>query len=152
QFVFRAHSFRNGASWSLLGVLLLLVGASNRARRTLAGIESRLEGPARRVLTVIWPKSKTSIMRMLIAVESALSALSKSKIVMIVALIGLLIYGCVLVKFASYAAGGSDSSGYIRIARSILRGNIVQRVTELDLLGLPDEFIRNFLPLSYDPG
>ena len=27
EFVFRAHSFRNGAAWSLVGVLLLLAGA-----------------------------------------------------------------------------------------------------------------------------
>jgi 4-amino-4-deoxy-L-arabinose transferase-like glycosyltransferase len=71
---------------------------------------------------------------------------------MIVAVIGLLIYGYVLVKSAVYAVGGSDTSGYIRIARSLLHGDIVQRATELDMLGLPDEFLRNFIPLGYDPG
>src|SRR5262249_44084829 len=140
EFVFRAHSFRNGASWTFLGVLLLLVGASNRTRRALTKIESRLEGAVRRILTGVWSKSKASIPRALITVESALSALSKSKFVMVVAVIGLLSYGWFLVKFTAYAVGGSDSSGYVRIARSILHGDIVQRVTELDLLGLPNEF------------
>jgi hypothetical protein len=63
-----------------------------------------------------------------------------------------LICGFILVKFAVYAVGGFDSSGYLRLARSLLQGNIVQRATELDLLGLPDEFLRNFIPLGYDPG
>src|SRR5262249_20919356 len=85
EFVFRAHSFRNGASWSFLGVLLLLVGASNRTRRALTKIESRLGGTLRRILTRVWSKSKASIPRALIAVESALTALSKSKFVMVVA-------------------------------------------------------------------
>ncbi|HKE03194.1 MAG TPA: YfhO family protein, partial [Blastocatellia bacterium] len=152
EFVFRAHSFRNGASWTFLGVLLLLVGASNRTRRALTKIESRLEGAVRRILTGVWSKSKASIPRALITVESALSALSKSKFVMVVAVIGLLSYGWFLVKFTAYAVGGSDSSGYVRIARSILQGDIVQRVTELDLLGLPNEFLRDFLPLACDPG
>jgi len=152
EFVFRAHSFRNGAAWSLLGALLLFIGASGGTRRTLTKIESRLKGRVTRILTSIWSRSKSLIARVSITIESALSALSKSKFVMIVAVIGLLIYGCVLVKFAVYAVGGSDTYGYARIARSILKGDIVQRVKELDLLGLPDEFARGFIPLANQPG
>jgi hypothetical protein len=135
EFVFRAHSFRNGAAWSLLGVLLLLVGASNRTWRALTRIESKLEG--RRILDVVEPK---------------LSVLSGSRFVKVVAVVGVLFYGYILVKSTVYAAGGSDSSGYLRLARSLLQGDVVPRATELDLLGLPDEFIRNFIPLAYDPG
>jgi hypothetical protein len=40
EFVFRPHSFRNGASLSLLGLLLLLAGASNRIGRGLTRIKS----------------------------------------------------------------------------------------------------------------
>jgi membrane protein YfhO len=135
EFVFRAHSFYNGAAWSLFGVLLLLVGASSVARRALTKIESRAEG--RRILDIVEPK---------------LLVLSRSRLVKVVAVVGVLIYGYALVKSAVHAVGGSDTSGYLRLARSLLQGDIVQRVTELDLLGLPDEFIRNFIPLAYDPG
>jgi hypothetical protein len=43
EFVFLAHSFRNGATWSLLGLLLLVVGASNQARRGLTRMESSID-------------------------------------------------------------------------------------------------------------
>ncbi|MBO0726968.1 MAG: YfhO family protein, partial [Blastocatellia bacterium] len=43
EFIFRAHSFRNGAAWSLFGVLLLLFGATGVARRGLFKAESKLE-------------------------------------------------------------------------------------------------------------
>jgi hypothetical protein len=43
EFVFRAHSFRNGAAWSLLGLLLLLAGGSSQARRGLTRMESSME-------------------------------------------------------------------------------------------------------------
>jgi hypothetical protein len=152
EFVFRAHSFRAGAALSLLGVLLLLVGASNRTKRALISVESRWMEPATR----IWASTRSKIpeltVRILYMAESKLSALSRSRFIMIVAVVGLLIYGYVLVKSAVYAAGGSDTSGYVRIARSLLQGDIVQRASELDLLGLPDEFLRNFIPLGYDPG
>jgi len=36
-----------------------------------------------------------------------------------VAVIGLLIYGYFMAKYAVYAVGGTYTSGYIRIARSI---------------------------------
>jgi hypothetical protein len=142
EFVFRAHSFRNGAVWSLLGAILLLVGGSGRARRLLINIESGLEGlVTRRILTTVGSK---------------LSALSRSRFVWrfiaIAAALGLLIYGYVLASRASYAVGGSDSSGYAQIARSILNGEIVRRVTGPDLLGLSNDFDRIFMPLAYDPG
>jgi len=142
EFIFRAHSFRNGATWSLLGVLLLLAGASGRARRVLTKIESRLEEPApSRILTVVGSK---------------LSALSGSKFTLrfitIAAVIGLLIYGYVLASRASYAVGGSDSSGYAQIAHSILKGEFVRHVKGPDLLGLPNDFDHIFRPLAYDPG
>jgi Dolichyl-phosphate-mannose-protein mannosyltransferase/Bacterial membrane protein YfhO len=149
EFVFSAHSFRAGAVLSLFGVLLLFVGANRRVR---GKVESWLDGPVTRMLTLAWANSKRLAPPVLTAVESKLSALSRSKFVMIVAVVGVLIYGYILVKFAVYAVGGSDSSGYLRLARSLLRGDIVQRVTELDLLGLPDEFLRNFIPLGCDPG
>jgi len=68
------------------------------------------------------------------------------------AIAGLLFYGGFLLEHASYAVGGADGSGYARIARSLLNGNLVQRVTELDQFNLPDEMLRSFIPLAYTPG
>src|SRR5262249_16950292 len=94
--------------------------------------------------------------RILTTVGSKLSAISRSKLILklipIAAALGLLIYGYVLVSHASYAVGGSDSAGYAQIARSILKGEIVRRVTGPDLLGLPNGFDHIFMPVSYDPG
>jgi hypothetical protein len=42
EFVFRAPSFRNGAVWSLVGALLLVVGGSGWGRRRLIRLEKRL--------------------------------------------------------------------------------------------------------------
>jgi hypothetical protein len=68
---------------------------------------------------------------------------------MIAAVIGVSIYGYVLVSNASYAVGGSDSSGYANIARSILRGETVRSVDELEKLDLPPQYARLFVPLGY---
>jgi hypothetical protein len=53
---------------------------------------------------------------------------NRGEVVMIVAVIVLLIYGYFMAKYAVYAVGSSDTSGHIRIARSILRGDIVGRL------------------------
>src|SRR5262245_10433865 len=147
EFVFRQSSFLAGAVLSLFGVRLLFVGARGSVR---GKIESWVDGPVTRRLAWVWASSKRLAPSILIMVESKLLALSKTKFVNILVAAGLLIYGCVLVKFAVYAVGGTDSSGYIRIARSLLHGDLVQRAAELDLLGLPDEFLRNFIPVGYD--
>jgi hypothetical protein len=152
EFAFRAHSFRNGAAYTLLGVLLLLVGANNRTRRALTKVESRLEGPAKRAAALVKSKLKSYSARVLARLESWLAALSRSRYVMIPAVIGLLIYGGFLVRYASFSVGGADSSGYALIARSLLEGRIVQRVAELDRLGLPDEFTKCFIPIANDFG
>src|SRR5262245_42208311 len=165
EFVFRAHSFRTGAACSLMGVLLLLVCASNMTRRVLTKSESRWEAPATRLLISTeskireWIVDGKLITRALDIVEPKLSALSRSKLIIVVAALGLLIYGYFLASRASYAIGaigatvsGAESSGYARIARSILKGEIVQRVTGPDLLGLSNEFDRIFIPLAYDTG
>ena len=140
EFVFRAPSFRNGAAYTLLGIMLLLVSVGGR--RSGAG----------RIFTWIEPKLKGPVDRGRAAIKSSLRVFSPSRMIIIAAVVGLLIYGYFLASRASYAVGGSDSSGYARIARSILKGGIVQRVTEMDLLGLPNEFILNFVPTAYNPG
>ncbi len=125
EFAFRAPSFRNGAVYSLLGIVVLLTGAGlSRVRKDphVSGILKRLTG------------------------------LKWSWLFTIAALIGLLIYGAALVKHAAYAVGGSDSSGYARIARSLLQGSPERAVTELDQLGLQQDLTHIFVPLAYTPG
>jgi len=148
EFVFRAPGFRTGAVWSLLGLLLLLVGASGKAGRTLTKIESRLEAiriPSK--IGSILNGSQTLTMD-----RSKLSALVRSRFIMVVAAPGLLIYGYYLASYAAYTVGGSDSAGYAQVARSILKGGFVRRVPGPDLLGLPNDFNQLFMPLAYDPG
>ncbi|MGH9939948.1 MAG: YfhO family protein, partial [Blastocatellia bacterium] len=155
EFVFRAPSFRNGAAYTLLGVLLLLVSAGGRrsgAGRIYTRIKPKLKGPAARMTVLLRSKLKGPADRALAVIKSALRIFSPPRLIVIAAVVGLLIYGYFLVSSASYAVGGTDSSGYARIARSILKGGIVQRVSEMDLLGLPNEFILNFIPLAYNPG
>ncbi len=140
EFVFRAHSFRNGAVYTLLGLLLLLVGAGGSrlgAGPMLARVGSRLKQPVARFLTSVW---------------SLLRRVNVSRCLGVAAVIGLLIYGYLLVRYASYAVGGSDSSGYARIAQSLLKGSLVQPVAELDKLGVPVGVIHCFVPLGYDLG
>ena len=48
-------------------------------------------------------------------------------------------------------AGGSDSYGYANEARAIGRGQIEERITEMDRLGLDDSFTAAYSVLGYTP-
>jgi Bacterial membrane protein YfhO/Dolichyl-phosphate-mannose-protein mannosyltransferase len=151
EFVFRAHSFRNGAAYTLLGLLLLLAGAAAGrwgAARALAPIESKAESAAAR----IGDRIGNGLNSVLAALRGRLRRANGSRWLIFVAIAPLLGYGIYLARHASYAVGGSDSSGYARIAQSLLNGPLVQPVTELGSLDLPQEFIRGFVPLGYDLG
>lgn len=52
----------------------------------------------------------------------------------------------------SYAAGGSDSSGYLNTAKAILRGTVAEPLEALRALGLPDQSADLFIPLGYTKG
>ncbi|MEP7343588.1 MAG: YfhO family protein [Acidobacteriota bacterium] len=122
EVVYRAHSFRNGAAWSLVGLLLLFVAAgANRS-----GMDRRL-----------WQR--------LLGLRGS-SALRSLPVALFVLS---LVYCAVLIKHASRTVGGSDSSGYARLARSILDGNLSPVVTEADQFGLSPEFGQIFVPLAY---
>jgi len=155
EFVFRAPSFRNGAAYTLLGIMLLLVSVGGRrsgAGRIFTRIEPKLKGLAARALVLLRLKLKGPADHAMAVIKPALRIFTPSRMIIIAAVVGLLIYGYFLASRASYAVGGSDSSGYARIARSILNGGIVQRATEMELLGLPNDFILNFVPVAYNPG
>ena len=61
-------------------------------------------------------------------------------------------YAWLLLFHTSFAAGGSDSSGYLNTARLITTGRIVEPVEGLKRLDLPDGFVRLFIPLGFEPG
>jgi hypothetical protein len=70
----------------------------------------------------------------------------------VLAVAALAAYGAWLYRHSVRAVGGSDSSGYVNTARSILAGRIVERVRGLDELGLDDRFAPALTPLAYLPG
>lgn len=144
EFVFRSASFRNGASYTLAAALLLLFGAAVARLGARFGarfgggsggrfsrIESRIEALAARFV-----RGKPSI--------------SRRQGFVLASAAGLLLYGWFLVAHAAYAVGGSDSSGYAALARSLVARRIVHPVMEVDRLGVPPESDRSFIPIGFD--
>ena len=61
-------------------------------------------------------------------------------------------YGGWLYGRSARGVGGSDSVGYVATARSLVSGRIVEPVTGLDELGLPDRLAPALTPLAFVPG
>jgi len=61
-------------------------------------------------------------------------------------------YGVFLSRYAAFAVGGSDSSGYANTARRLAAGTLLQRPRCLDRLGLSDALAPVFTPLGFLPG
>ncbi|MBL8171936.1 MAG: YfhO family protein [Acidobacteria bacterium] len=127
EFVFRAHSFRNGAAYSLLGVLLLLVGSRLR-RPNLDGGEKHTEKILKRLR------------------RPTRSQLLGGGLIFL-----LVVFTWVLIKHASYAVGGSDSAGYAAVARALQQGKVALPIPELEQFGLPEQYAPIFTPLAYRP-
>lgn len=130
EFIYRAHSFRNGAAWSLFGLLLLFVAAgANRS-----GLDRKL-----------WEKLRQ--------VPRRLGGWMASRRTAVVLLPAVLLYGAMLVHQSTRAVGGSDSAGYARLARSLLQGdwknNLSPPAPEAAQFGLPDDLGYLFVPLAY---
>jgi hypothetical protein len=64
----------------------------------------------------------------------------------------LALYGLFLLRHAAFAAGGSDSSGYLNTARRMGAGALVARPRSLDRLGLPDPQAVACIPLGFVTG
>ncbi len=64
----------------------------------------------------------------------------------------LLAYALVLLHHTSFAAGGSDSSGYLNAARLFASGRISGPVRGLARLALGEDFTPIFIPLGFTPG
>jgi hypothetical protein len=67
-------------------------------------------------------------------------------------LIALVVYGAVLVRYASYSVGGADSSGYLNHARALAAGEIVRPIRAVVALGLDDVPASVVLPLGFVEG
>ena len=65
---------------------------------------------------------------------------------LVVLLVGYFVF---LVTHASYAVGGSDSSGYANLARSLLQGRIIIPVREVQTFGVDETLAHIFTPLGY---
>ncbi len=61
-------------------------------------------------------------------------------------------YALVLFHHTSFAAGGSDSSGYLNGARLLSRGRVTEPVRGLERLNRPVDDAPLFIPLGYRPG
>ncbi|HMV87785.1 MAG TPA: YfhO family protein, partial [Blastocatellia bacterium] len=130
EFIYRAHSFRNGAAWSLLGLLLLFVGAgANRS-----GLDRKL-----------WERLRQ--------MPGRLGGWTASRKRAVALLIAALLYGALLAHYSTRAVGGSDSSGYARLARALLQGDwkntLSPRIAETGLFGLSEDQGQMFVPLAY---
>jgi hypothetical protein len=67
-------------------------------------------------------------------------------------IVAIVAYGGLLIFKASFAVGGSDSSGYANEARAMAAGRVVEPVEALARLDLPDRFEDAFRPLAHEPG
>lgn len=71
---------------------------------------------------------------------------------LIVAALGLAIYGLFLYRHTCFAVGGSDSSGYANAARALSRGRLVEPIEGLVRFDLPEAAAPVFLPLGFAHG
>jgi len=123
EFKFRAPSFRNGALYSALGLLLLALGA--------LGGRTGLNGKLGQRFTKLNKLSQR------------FSTASK------VALLALLVYFGVLNTNSARAVGGSDSSGYANITRALLQGPLKAPVPEIAQFGVNPAYGQVFCPLAH---
>jgi len=74
------------------------------------------------------------------------------RLLFLLSILSVIAYGGLLIWRASFAVGGSDSSGYANEAKAIAAGRVIQTMDALDRLDLPDRFECAFRPLAYEPG
>jgi len=74
------------------------------------------------------------------------------KLPTIIGAAGLIVYGYVMISWAGYGVGGSDSYGYGSLAKTFSQLKATQPVKELAELNLPQDYIDMFIPLAYIRG
>jgi hypothetical protein len=65
--------------------------------------------------------------------------------------LALIVYAAFLLRYMSFAAAGTDSSGYLNAARGLERGHVTVRVTPLGRLHLDDSWRELFMPVGFAP-
>ncbi len=70
----------------------------------------------------------------------------------LLALVALIVYGARLIRHVGTGVGGSDASGYANTARDIVAGRIVVPIEPLDRLELPERLAPAFIPLAHQQG
>lgn len=63
--------------------------------------------------------------------------------------VAVLLYAALLVRYTCYAAGGSDSSGYLNAAHLVSEGTLKVRITPMDVMALDDSWRQIFVPLGF---
>ncbi|MBI1765516.1 MAG: YfhO family protein [Acidobacteria bacterium] len=140
EFLFRSPSFNQGARLAGLGVLILLLGAI-AGRRGWGGtgsgsdLVSRL---LRRRRDQVATAPRTALLSRLRA--------SPGRLLLLALLTGYFVW---IAQGSSFAVGGSDSSGYANIARTLLHGPLKPPVKELERFGLTANDADVFCPLAY---
>ncbi|HYE73287.1 MAG TPA: YfhO family protein, partial [Blastocatellia bacterium] len=154
EFIYRAPSFRSGAIYSLIGVLLLVVGwvVTRKLKFEEAPIIDTPKNtePLQPTISLSFDELVPQSLRQ--RLSPALPILRKiitPRNLLLALLIG---YCALMVNRAAYAVAGSDATGYINTARAILQNNIVEPVHAIQLLDLPDSFADLFRPLGHLPG
>ncbi len=130
EFVFRSPSFNQGARLAGLGVLLLLLGAIGGRRGWGDSGGDLISRLGRKLRNQVANAPRTAL----------------RSLVLLALLTG---YFGWLVQGSSFAVGGSDSSGYGNIARTLLHGPLKRPVKELERFGLTADDADVFCPLAY---
>ena len=132
EFKYRPSSFRAGLLWGSFGLLLLAIGGGVRGKYRTAEISAltRINQFAERGAKLLFSFATT-------------------RGTPVIFLLGLLIYGGVLLSRTSFSVGGSDTSGYANLAYSLVHGPIAQPITELKNFSLPNIYSPAFTPLAY---
>ena len=150
EFKYQPPAARNGASYTLLGVLILIAGL-------FVGRQS--PGRVYSFVTSICPpahfggSAATRVRSLRAYLESLRKKLSAGPVVSgLFALIsgaGIVYYSYLMIRYANKVVTGNDSYGYASLAKYMTQLRVIQPVVELSQFDLPLEFTDVFIPITY---
>jgi hypothetical protein len=166
QLVYRPFGIDSETLYALFGIIILSVGAVAQ----VIGADRILNAVQLRKWTKAWvPKVRSYRPAFFIdsfrsiaqsRIIDIIRSITRSRIVTFIrlkylialAVLGLLAYGYVMVRYSTYSLGGTDAWGYGSFGKLIYLGQVVQPVRLLADLDLPAELQDAFIPLAYGPG
>jgi len=146
EFKYRSPAARNGLSYALLGVLILIAGGFVDGR-SFVRLYSLVRSGAS---YLIFGNSVAARLRSLYRKPSAGSLLSGLFIFTSGA--AAVYYSYLMFRYTSKAITGNDSYGYASLAKYITQLKVAQPIVELSQLGLPPDFTTVFIPITYIGG